>query len=58
MTAATLAIQRIHPRMAIMLTLLLAAVAVAAVAAAAFHGVPVHHGAMSFDGPKSKMSFD
>lgn len=57
MTAATLAIQRIHPRMALVLALILVAIAVAAVVIAAFHGVPVHW-AMSFDGPKSKMSFD
>lgn len=52
MNAATLATQRIHPRMAIVLALLIAAATIAAVVIAAFHGVPVHHGAMSYNGPK------
>ena len=57
MTAAALAIQRIHPRIAILLVLLLAVAAAAAVVIAAFHGVPMHgHDAMSFNGPH--MSFN
>jgi hypothetical protein len=59
MTAAALAMQRIHPRTAILIALLLAAAAVAVVIAATLHGAPVHGtGAMVYDGPKSKMVYD
>jgi hypothetical protein len=40
MTAAALAMQRIHPRMAIVIALLLAAAVAVAVIVTALHGVP------------------
>lgn len=50
MTVAALAMQRVPARMAVLVVLLLAAVAVAVTAFAVFHGVPVHgHEAMHYE---------